>query len=204
MMSTNPHPLVKYHSRSRVEYKYLTRSHSKPIDDGLDFFKDKIDIQIGCVRATHTMYRKDYAVPESGKEAERTALFLYTLDSYELFLWNQKTGVATDLASLRWMKQAIRDAGCLLVDLGRDEPELMQGWFHGIRPANQAHAMGNLLSRIILDLSIDVHAFESRYPELKDIFDAERSYQASLIQMEECVKEAEISTNKGKQFNDYE
>jgi len=138
--------------------------------------KDTLDLKIDSVKA---ITRK---ILEDATGADEADTMLDVLEQYEYMLLRQKLLMVTTFDDLADIKQAIRDAGCLLVDLGRDEQELMAGWYHGASPKNLAYAVANLLSRIILELSGAVNEFESAYPALKPAFDAERRHHAKLLQ----------------------
>jgi hypothetical protein len=139
-----------------------------------------LDLKIQIIQATVRQILESHTGAEP--EAEQIDSLLDVLNTYELALMRQKLKLPTTAKQIQWIKQSIRDAGCLLVDLGQDEPEQMAGWYHGAIPKNTAYALANLLSRIILELSGIVWAGEQQFPELKEQFDAERKHHAKLIQ----------------------
>jgi hypothetical protein len=145
---------------------------------------DALDTKIQLVRLTTRRIHENYTGTEP--DAEQTDKLLGVLHIYEHALVRQQQKLSTSFENIKWIKQAIRDAGCLLVDLAQDEPDLMRDWVHGAPPINLAYAVANLLSRIILELSGIVWAFEQHSPELKDEFDAERRHHAKLIQDADC------------------
>lgn len=138
---------------------------------------DKLELKLQLVQATVRQIHENYTGAED--EAEQIDRLLGVLSIYELSLMRQKLSMPTTEKQIQWVKQSIRDAGCLLVDLGQDEA--MQGWYHGATPKNVSFAVANLLSRIILELSAEVNGFESNYPERKQEFDAGRRHHALLI-----------------------
>ncbi|WP_348266419.1 hypothetical protein [Edaphobacter sp. DSM 109919] len=141
---------------------------------------DVLDTKIQLVRLTTRQIHENYTGQED--DAEQTDTLLGVLHQYEHALLREQLKLSTSFENIRWIKEAIRNAGCLLVDLGQDEPDLMRDWVHGAPPINLAYAVANLLSRIILELSGIVWVFEQNYPEMKEEFDAERRYHAKLIQ----------------------
>jgi hypothetical protein len=138
--------------------------------------KDTLDLKIDAVKAITKRILEDNTGTD---EADQ---MLDVLEAYEYALLRQKLQMVTTMDDLADIKKAIRDAGCLLVDLGCEEQEQMAGWYHGAPPKNMAYAVANLLSRIIMELSGAVYAFESAYPQYKGFFDAERKHHAKLLQ----------------------
>ena len=141
---------------------------------------DTLDLKIELIRLTTRQIHENYTGTEP--DAEQADTLLGVLHIYEHALVREQLKLPTSFENIRWIKEAIRNAGCLLVDLGQDEPDLMRGWVHGAPPINLAYAVANLLSRIILELSGIVWTFEQNYPEMKAEFDAERRYHARQIQ----------------------
>lgn len=141
---------------------------------------DTLDLKIELIRLTTRQIHENYTGQED--DAEQTDTLLGVLHIYELALVTEQQKLPTSFENIKWIKQSIRDAGCLLVDLGQGEPDLMRGWYHGAEPINLAYAIANLLSRIILELSGIVWGFEQHYPEMKEAFDAERRHHAKQIQ----------------------
>jgi hypothetical protein len=110
---------------------------------------------------------------------------LSVLEEYKSFLVRQRDRLATDYEDIVRMKQAIRDAGCVLADVFEVAADSMIGWYECVMPHNTPQAFANILSHIITTLSGSVHTFESYYPELKNYFNWERRRQAALIRAEE-------------------
>jgi hypothetical protein len=144
---------------------------------------ETLDLKIQVVRLITDQIHDNYTGTEP--YAQDVDTLLGVLGNYHCVLVQWSLGVPITLTNLTWIKESVRDAGCLLVDMGHDEPELMAGWYHGIAPTNQALALANLLSRIILELSGCVYDVESQFPSMKAEFDAERTYQAGLIRDQE-------------------
>lgn len=144
---------------------------------------DVLDTKIQLVRLTVRQIHENYTGQED--DAEQTDTLLGVLHIYEHALVREQLKLPTSFENIRCIKEAIRNAGCLLVDLGRDEPDQMCGWYHGAEPINLAFAVANLLSRIILELSEIVWGFEQQYPEMQAEFDAERRHHAKLIRDKE-------------------
>ncbi len=104
-------------------------------------------------------------------DADSDAHRLHTvLTTMERALVRDKDRIAAVYEDILEMKQAIQDAGDLLHHLIEDEAEQIQGWFHGAPPINQAFALANLLSRIILELSDITLLFQEEYPDLAHLF----------------------------------
>jgi hypothetical protein len=142
--------------------------------------KDTLDLKIDAVKSITKRILEDSRETDA-PDAEIDQM-LDVLEQYEYFLLRQKLQMITTMDDLSDIKKAIRDAGCLLVDLGCEEQELMVGWYHGAEPKNMAYAVANLLSRIILELTAGVCSFEEAFPQYKAFFDAERNHYAKLLQ----------------------
>jgi hypothetical protein len=104
---------------------------------------------------------------EDEPDANRLYIVLTTMESA---LVRDKDCLETNYEDIVAMKTAIRDAGDLLQELLEGEADLMQNWFHGAPPKNQAFALANLLSRIILELSLKTLLFQNKYPQLATMF----------------------------------
>ena len=128
---------------------------------------------------------------------EQAESIVSVLRAYERSLVRYQLNIPNSFDDVDEMNQAIRDAGCLVVDIGRRCHEYMQGWYHGKTPDNVPQAFANLLSRAIWDLSLYVNVFERQFPSLKETFDAERRHHAQLIQEQEDREEAERAERYG-------
>jgi len=87
--------------------------------------------------------------------AEITGVLRVRIES----LIREKMKVATTFDDIATMSGAIRVCQDLISYLRKSQSQRMHGWFHGIVPRNSAHALSNLLRRIILELSEVVLTF---------------------------------------------
>jgi hypothetical protein len=91
-------------------------------------------------------------------------------------LLRTKLKIATDLSDLSDIRQRVQDAASLIQDMAHNEPELMQGWYHGATPLNKAHALASLLARIMIEAMGVIEDFETKYPELKSLLDSDEQH----------------------------
>ena len=96
------------------------------------------------------------------KDAD-TSRLLQVLLAFDQMLLREKNQTVMGVGDLSEIKKAICEARSLLVDLAEDEPQDMEGWHHGAKPANSALALANALSRMILEMSGAVRTFESKF-----------------------------------------
>jgi hypothetical protein len=132
---------------------------------------DKIDIKLEFVRLVVSDVYAEY------RDADGVDRLLFILETYEQMLLRTKLKIASDLSDLSDMRKCIQDAASLIQDMVLNEPELMQGWYHGATPQNKAHALASLLARIMIEAMGVVEDFEAKYPELRPLLDSGGRYR---------------------------
>ena len=134
--------------------------------------QQKLDVKLEFVKLVISDVETEY------READGVERLLEILEVYEHLLLRTKLKMQTDLDDLTDLRKAVQDAGELIQDMHINEPELMQGWYHGAIPKNKAHALASLLARVMVECMTVVEQFETKYPELKSLLSGDGKYHA--------------------------
>ena len=98
-------------------------------------------------------------------------------------LQRQEQSQPTNVHHLYGLTLGVKDTTSLVFDLLDNEPELMAGWYFGVRPRNSAQALANMVSRFSLEFTAAVAEFEFVNPGLKAQWDAEQAEAEEGINM---------------------
>jgi hypothetical protein len=140
------------------------------------------EIQLNAVRAYITWVKELYPDEEDG--ADR---LIKVLKIYEWQLLRYKNLKPVNPDQMATLKHGIRTAELVLESIQENEAEMMQDWYLGCTPQNEAQKLANLLWQITMSFTAEVHENESLYPALKPMFDKER---AEYRRMKEEADEA--------------
>jgi hypothetical protein len=140
------------------------------------------EIQLNAVRAYIAWVRELYPNEEDG--ADRLIL---VLQIYEWQLLRYKNLKPVNPDQMATLKHGIRTAELILEDIQANQPEMMQNWYLGCTPQNEAQRLANTLWQITMAFTAEVQENESLYPALKPMFDRER---AEYRRMKEAADEA--------------
>lgn len=132
---------------------------------------DKLETKLNFVRLVASDLEAEY------REVDGADRLMSIIETYESLLLRTKFNIATDLDDLNEMRDATIAAGNLIDDLVINEPELMHDWRHTEVPQNKAHAMASFMGRIMLELTGVIEQFETKYPALKSMMDADCRYR---------------------------
>jgi hypothetical protein len=118
--------------------------------DQMTHLDTKIELIRLITRRVHASY--------TGTEiyADSVDLFLGVLNVYEVFLVSQQQNLPVYPKNVELWMQTIADCRFLLDELIENELEMMADWEHGKPPENLAHRMANLLTRIVMELVVEV------------------------------------------------
>jgi hypothetical protein len=134
-------------------------------------------IQLNAVRCYIDWVRELYPNEEDG--ADRLIL---VLKIYEWQLRRYKNLKPLNSDQMATLKHGIRTAELLIHDIWENEAEMMQGWYLGCTPQNEAQKLANLLWQITLEFTKEIQANEELYPALKPMFDRERAEYRKLLE----------------------
>ncbi|WP_433963852.1 hypothetical protein [Tunturiibacter gelidiferens] len=140
------------------------------------------EIQLNAVRAYIAWVRDLYPNEEDG-----AARLILVLQIYEWQLRRYKNLKPVNPDQMATLKHGIRTAELILDDIWENQQEMMQGWYLGCTPQNEAQRLANLLWQITLEFTKEIQANEQFYPALKPMFDKERvEYRKMLDDVREA------------------